>query len=160
MSVTERVRDLVEPALARLGLELFDVEFAGHTLQVFVDREGGLDLDAIGAATEVVSELLDRDDPVPGRYTLEVSSPGVERPLRTPAHFQRHVGETIAVRTRPTVEGDRRIEGVLTAADGEGIVVGGRALSYGDIERARTVFVWGAAPKPGGPKGKKKAKTP
>lgn len=155
MTIAERVRALVEGPLARSGIELVDVEHRGATLRVFVDRPGGIDLDTISAASQLVSALLDEDDPIPGRYVLEVSSPGVERPLRTPAHFQRAVGSRIAVRTHPFVEGERRIEGVLTAADDEGIVVEGRALSYAEIERARTVFVWGPAPKPGRTPGKK-----
>jgi len=89
-----------------------------------------------------VSDALDRADPVPGHYTLEVSSPGLERPLRTPIHFQRFVGSTVAVKTRPEVEGDRRVEGTLEAADDEGFVVAGRRLAYDDVEKARTVFVW------------------
>jgi ribosome maturation factor RimP len=158
MDVTERVRDLIEPPLAERDVEVVDVELKGHTLCVFVDRPGGgIDLDAVTDATQLVSGVLDEHDPVPGHYTLEVSSPGVERPLRTPDHFRRFVGSTVSVRTHPGVEGERRVEDVLTAADDEGIVVGGRALAYGDIERARTVFTWGPAPKPGGPKKKKAA---
>ena len=90
----------------------------------------------------MVSDALDRHDPIPGRYTLEVSSPGLERPLRTPAHFQRFVDSDIAVKTKADVEGDRRVEGKLESADDEGFVVAGRRLSYADVEKARTVFVW------------------
>jgi ribosome maturation factor RimP len=159
MDVAERVRDLVEAPLVDAGVELVDVELKGHTLCVFVDRpEGGIDLDALTDATQLVSRVLDEHDPVPGRYTLEVSSAGVERPLRTPAHFHRFVGTTVSVRTHGTVEGERRVEGELLSADDEGINVGGRALSYGDIERARTVFTWGPAPKPGSPQSKQKKK--
>jgi ribosome maturation factor RimP len=159
MDMTERVRDLVEAPLAAAGVELVDVELKGQTLCVFVDRpDGAIDLDGVTEATQLVSTVLDEHDPVPGHYTLEVSSPGVERPLRTPAHFRRFLGTTVAVRTHPGVEGDRRVEDVLTAADDDGIVVGGRALRYADIERARTVFTWGPAPKPGRPQAKKKKK--
>lgn len=141
--VSERVRALVAPALEPSGLELFDVDLSGGLLKVTVDRPGGVDLDAISAATQVVSAVLDaHDDLIPGRYLLEVSSPGIERPLRTPTHFQRAVGSTVAVKTCPDTEGDRRIEGVLESADDEGVVVSGRAVPYRDIERARTVFVW------------------
>jgi len=168
MDVTERVRDLVEAPLAASGAELVDVELKGHTLCVFVDRPGGIDLDAVTDATQLVSRVLDEHDPVPGHYTLQVSSPGVERPLRTPAQFRRFVGTEISVRTHAGVEGERRVEGVLTAADDAGVVVRARAadsgeprdraLSYGDIERARTVFTWGPAPKPGRPQSKQKKK--
>ncbi|MGH9282057.1 MAG: ribosome maturation factor RimP [Acidimicrobiales bacterium] len=149
MDPATRVRELVEPVLAADGLELVDVQFASGTLQVFVDRPGGIDLDTISAVSTSVSRLLDQHDPVPGgRYTLEVSSPGLERPLRRPDHFRRFVGSTVAVRTHPDVEGERRVEGSLESADDEGVVVAGRRLRYDEIDRARTVFAWGAAPKP------------
>lgn len=143
-----RVAELVAPVLEAEGLELFDVELRGGTLRVSVDRPGGIDMEALSTASEQVSALLDRHDPVPDeRYTLEVSSPGVERPLRTPAHFRRFVGTTVAVRTKAGVEGERRIEGELEEADDHGIRVAGRSLSYDEIDRARTVFEWGPAPK-------------
>ena len=147
LDVSERVRELVGPALAACDLEVVDVEHRAAVLRVSIDRPGGVDLDTISTASRLVSEELDRHDVVPGRYVLEVSSPGVERPLRTSEHFRRFVGSTVAVRTRPGTEGDRRIEGVLESADDSGIVVAGRRLSHDDIERARTVFVWGPAPK-------------
>jgi len=157
-SVTERVRALVEPLLATHDVEVVDVEQLGATLRVTVDRPGGIDLDAVSEATLVVSDALDRHDPVPGRYTLEVSSPGLERALRTPAHFQRFVGSDVAVKTKADVEGDRRVEGPLESADGEGFVVAGRRVSYDDVEKARTVFVWEPAER-GKAKEKGKQKT-
>lgn len=157
MDPATRVRELVEPVLAAERLELVDVRLSSGALQVFVDRPGGIDLDAVAAASTIVSQLLDEHDPVPGRYTLEVSSPGVERPLRRPEHFARFVGSTVNVKTRPEVAGERRVQGLLEAADDEGVVVAGRRLAYGEIERARTVFEWGPAPKPGAGAGKRRA---
>ncbi len=161
VSVSDRVRDLVEPLLAEQGFELVDVVHTGATLRVTVDRAGGIDLGAVSAATHAVSGALDRHDVVPGHYTLEVSSPGVERPLRTPEHFRRFVGTPVVVKLRPEVEGERRLEGVLEAADDEGFQVAGRRLAYGDVERARTRFEWGPSPAPGRPRRtRKKAPTP
>src|SRR5947209_15365396 len=157
VSVTDQVRELVEPLLAVHDVEVVDVEQLGATLRVTVDRPGGIDLDAVSEATLVVSDALDRHDPIPGRYTLEVSSPGLERPLRTPAHFQRFVGSDVAVKTKAEVEGERRVDGRLEAADDDGFVVAGRRLSYGDVEKARTVFVWEPAER-GKAKDKAKAK--
>lgn len=147
MDVVARVLPLVEPLVVAEGLELVDVQLAGGSLQVFVDRPGGLDLEAISLLSRRISDVLDENDPVPGRYVLEVSSPGLERPLRRPEHFRRFVGTPVSVKTKPGVEGERRHKGPLEEADDQGIVVAGRHLSYDDIETARTVFEWGGQPK-------------
>ena len=148
MPADDRVREVIEPLLDEQGLELVDVERSGATLRVIVDRaEGGIDLDTVAHASELVSAALDHADPIPGRYTLEVSSPGIERPLRTPAHFRRCVGGTVAVKTRPGTAGERRMEGTLEAADEKGVTIAGRAIAYADIERAHTVFRWGGSDK-------------
>jgi ribosome maturation factor RimP len=152
LSVVDRVRSIVEPLLAEDGLDCFDVEFAGGRLVVLADREGGVDLDALTSATHRISDALDRLDPVPGgRYILEVSSPGLERRLRTPDHFRRFVGSTVSVKTVPTAAGERRVRGVLAAADEAGITIGDRRIGYDEIDRAQTVFEWGPGPKPGKP---------
>lgn len=163
MSTADTIRDVVAPILDERGVDLYDVELTGGTLRVLVDREGGVDLDALGELTRSISGALDAADPMPGRYTLEVSSPGLERPLRTPDHFRAAVGSKVSVKTRPGTEGDRRIDGELVDADDEGATVatadGERRIAYVDVERARTVFEWGPADKPASPsKGKKKAK--
>jgi ribosome maturation factor RimP len=94
---------------------------------------------------------------VPGRYTLEVTSPGVERNLRTPAHFQREIGKTVSVRLANVEADQRRLEGVLVAADERTATIRVDAdgepvdhvIDIAGIDRARTVFVWGPQPKPG-----------
>ena len=160
MSTVDTVRDAVAPLLDERGVDLYDVELTGGTVRVLVDREGGIDLDALGELTTSISGVLDLTDPLPGRYTLEVSSPGLERPLRTPDHFRAAVGRKVAVKTRPGTEGDRRVEGDLVDAGEDACTVavdgGERRIAYVDVERARTVFEWGPPPKPGGTK--KKAK--
>jgi ribosome maturation factor RimP len=156
--VGDELFDTLAPTVAELGLELVDLDLRAGLLRVVVDRPGGVDLEVIASATRAVSEALDSHDPFPGRrYTLEVSSPGVERPLRTPVHFARAVGETVTVRLRHGGEGERRVSGRLAQADDTGIVlVGhelpaeGRRLAYDEIERARTVFEWGGGPRPTG----------
>ena len=141
-TVSDRVRHVVEPDLTAQGLEVVDVEHTGATLRVTVDRPGGIALDTVSDASRRVSDILDRHDVVPGRYTLEVSSPGVERSLRTPEHFARFVGSPVTVKARPGAAGERRVDGVLESADDDGIVVAGRRLAYADVERARTRFEW------------------
>jgi len=159
MKIVEQVNRLVEPICADLGVELVDVDHAGGILRVTIERDGGVDIDTISLITRELSRALDREDPIPGRYTLEVSSPGLERPLRRPLHFARAVGQHIKVKTKPHVEGDRRLEGVLATAGDDGIELLGddgttRALAYDDIERANTIFGWGPTPKPGKKSGK------
>jgi ribosome maturation factor RimP len=155
--MTEELLVVLQPVLHASDLELVDVELRAGVLLVTVDRPGGVDLEALTDANRAVSGVLDELDPIPGRYTLEVSSPGVERTLRTPAHFAKAVGETVSVKTRPQVAGERRLRGRLVAADEDGfeLAVEGRdgdptRLAYGDIDRARTVFVWGAEATSGG----------
>ncbi|HEY1652294.1 MAG TPA: ribosome maturation factor RimP [Acidimicrobiales bacterium] len=158
--VTEMTREATDlasalsPVVEARGLELIDVELNGAQLTVFVDREGGVGLDEIADATKDVSAELDRIDPVPGRYTLTVSSPGLERRLRTPAHFARAVGETITVRVDVGTADVRRLTGKLATADETGCTLTGPEvpdgevrISYDQIERARTVFEWGPAPR-------------
>jgi ribosome maturation factor RimP len=160
VSIVERVREVVEPLLERQSLTVYDVEHSGSSLRITVDAPGGVDLGAIARATRIISVALDEHDPIPSKYTLEVSSPGLERPLRTPAHYAGAVGTTISVKTNARVDGERRIKGTLVAADADGITVGDHTLRYDDIEKARTVFEWGATPKPGKTKPKAKANTP
>ncbi len=158
----------LEPTVTACDLELVDVVLVSGVLQVTVDREGGVDLEALTDASRAVSAVLDDLDPVPGRYSLEVSSPGIERTLRTPAHFIKAVGATVSIKTRPQVPGDRRRRGTLLEADEGGFLldVDGSddtplRVAYRDIDRARTVFVWGADDRtlgrPSGKRAQKKA---
>jgi ribosome maturation factor RimP len=156
MSTIDRVRDIVVPLLEARGLDLYDVEQHGPVLRVTIDRPGGVDLDAVGEATKAISLALDEHDPVPGKYTLEVSSPGLERTLRTPEHFALAVGDEVNVKTTAAYEGPRRLTGTLVAADDDGVRIrvdgpdgDELAIAYGDVEKARTVFDWGPTPKPG-----------
>ncbi len=169
--VAEMLYDELSPIVGALGLELVDVELTGATVRVTVDRDGGVDLDGLADANRVVSGALDRLDPIPGRYTLEVSSPGLERRLRRPAHFTRALGETVSVWLLPGTPPARRLQGRLADADELGVrvegpdVPGGSAhVAYDTIERARTVFEWGAKPAPSpsrakAPKGRERATT-
>ena len=162
MATTDRVAALVEPVIEARGAELYDVELAGATLRVLVDQPGagGIALDVLEDISRDVSDALDENDPMPDqRWYLEVSSPGLERPLRTPRHFQAAVGSSIKVKTHGRVDGDRRIEGVLEDADLDGFTVDGRRLTYDQVERARTVFEWGGQPKPGKQQQKKRSTT-
>jgi ribosome maturation factor RimP len=151
------VGDLVRPVVEAAGLELWEVSFGREDgrriLRVTVDRmgggekEGGVDLDTIAATSQRLSRRLDlegfeRDRP----YELQVSSPGLERALREPRHFERSVGQQVRVKTVEPVSGRRVHEGALVSADAEAIVIasdgGELRVPYDGIASARTVFEW------------------
>jgi ribosome maturation factor RimP len=118
----EAVRAVVEPVVASLDLEVFDLMIDGRTLQLTVDREGGVDLDALTTATQAVSAALDAaaqggPDLGSGSYSLEVSSPGLERPLRTPTHFRRAIGATVSIKTAATEAGGDPSAALLEVLD-------------------------------------------
>jgi ribosome maturation factor RimP len=141
---------LVRPVVEAAGLEL--VEVALHSgkgrrvLRVTVDREGGVDLDTIAETSERVSRRLDLEGYQPGPYTLEVSSPGIERPLRAPRDFWRRVGDKVKVTASVPEQGKRTLIGTLVAAEQDDVRIvtetGEHSVSYDDIESARTVFDW------------------
>jgi ribosome maturation factor RimP len=159
MGAEEQIADVIRPIVQAAGLEIWDVERSGASVRVMVERPGGIDLDAISDLSRAVSAVLDqRDDLVPdGRYTLEVSSPGLERRLRYPRHFASYVGQDVAVKTASPVNGVRRIKGTLAGAtDGDitvrGLLPNGEAGDFRVplelIDRANAVFSWGPPPKP------------
>ena len=158
VNVVTSVTAMVSPILDDLGLELYDMEFSGGVLKVTIDtpagQEAGVDIDQISRVNRLLGRELDHNDVVPGRYTLEVSSPGLERNLRTPHHFQREVGKDVSIRLVAEHEGQRRFAGALVAAtDATATVrVADTAQSVeiplSLIEKAKTVFVWESQPKP------------
>src|SRR5476649_2557822 len=146
----EKLIALTEPLLGQLGYELVDLEFApgrAHALlRIFIDRAVGVGLDDCELVSGEISALLDVEDPVPTGYTLEVSSPGLDRVLRTPAHFQRFVGERIWLELQVARDGRRRYTGRLEALSSEGIElnVDGAMVSvrFAEIGRARLAPQW------------------
>jgi ribosome maturation factor RimP len=151
MELTEPFRDLLRP----FGLDLYDLELSGGTLNVVVRASDGLDVERLSDATRALSAWLDENDPIEGRYVLDVSSPGLERRLRTPEHFASAVGEVVTLRERRSGETTRRLQGVVRTADEHSVTLddaelGPLVISLEDVERARTVFEWGPAPKPTG----------
>lgn len=151
MGALEEVRDLAEAVTRRRSLRLWGVEMGGagrsSVVRVFVDADDGVDLDTIAAVSEELSRGLDLRDPIPGRYTLEVSSPGLERSLKEPEHFRLSVGRPVVVKTtEPLVESGHRIEGVIAAARPDGVTIDtddGRVdVPLARVKSAKTVFEW------------------
>lgn len=128
-ALRERLIVLLEPLVERLDYELVDVEWVpgggGGVLRVYIDQPesvgGHIGIEDCERASRQISVLLDVEDPVPGAYSLEVSSPGFDRVLRLPRHFGRFVGQRVRVELRIARDGRRRYTGTLKGVDDEGI---------------------------------------
>lgn len=158
MAVEDRIHAVVDPIIEGLDLELVDLVYGGGRLKIIIDHADGLDSSRLTEATRMISHDMDLADPISGTYTLEVSSPGVERTLRLPVHYQRSIGEQVAIKLLPNSDGPRRVRGELLGADDTEITVADddntHTISYAKIAKAKTVFDWGPAPKPGKPEKK------
>lgn len=144
-TLRERLMALIEPLLGRLGYELVELEYAaGHThavVRLFIDTPAGVGLQDCEKVSREVSALLDVEDPIPNAYTLEVSSPGFDRVLRTQAHFGRFVGSRVFVELKEPRAGRRRYTGRLLAVDEGGIALEVDqepvAMTFAEIGKAR-----------------------
>lgn len=161
--VGERLWHLLEPYLAAEGVELDDLDVRGggrgRMVRVLVDAPGGLGVDRIAELSRGLSRLLDEEDPVAGSYTLEVSSPGLERALKRPRHFAKAVGREVAVTTSNEVDGATNHRGTLQAGGDDAIEVevdgSMRTIPMTSISKAKTLFRWEKTPKPGGKRGER-----
>ncbi len=144
---TDELAGLLEPTVERLGYELADLEVKlggeDSVLRIFIDKPEGIDLDDCEKVSHAVSALLDVEDPLPGQYNLEISSPGVDRKLTKAMHFQRFMGETVKVQMRFPVDGRKRFRGTIESCDDENVVVKVDGESYSlplaTIDTARLV---------------------
>jgi ribosome maturation factor RimP len=150
-----QVWQLVVPLAANEGLEIVDIELkpeggrGGRVLRVYMDKEGGPSIDQLSRVSRGLSELLDEhDDVVTGSYTLEVSSPGINRPLRRPEHFSRFVGKRVRVRTRDMINGRRSFLGELLEVSEDRIAVkqdGTRwDIPFSQIDKSNYEHDWSA----------------
>jgi ribosome maturation factor RimP len=165
----DRVQAIVDPIASDLHVDVYDIERRGGTIRITLDSpagsERGINMDELALATRLISRQMDEVDPIPGHYTLEVTSPGLERQLRTAAHFQREIGKNVTVRLADTSADPRRVDGQLVSADEHTatlLLANGeeRSIDITAIDKARTVFEFGPGPKPGAAKpgaGKSKA---
>ena len=133
-SVKGIVEEILQPYLAKEGFELVDIEYvkegANWYLRVFVDKEGGIDIDECGRISEYLSGKLDEIDPIPNPYFLEVSSPGAERPLKKVQDFYRAVGKNVYVTTYEPVNGLKEFEGKLVSFDEENLSIVSQNKEY------------------------------
>lgn len=123
----QQLHDLIAPAVTALGYEMWGLEYLTHggqtVLRVFIDSESGISVEDCAAVSRQVSAVLDVEDPISGEYNLEVSSPGMDRPLFTLDQFQRYSGEQVKIRLRTPFEGRRNFSGRLVGVEEDEVVV-------------------------------------
>lgn len=147
-SVADRLWDLLGPYVSAEGIELDDVEVlgGGQIVRVTVDSAETVGVDRIAELSRGIGRLLDAEDLIKSSYTLEVSSPGLERKLTRPRHFEKSMGREIKAKTFREIGGTKVHSGTLSSSDDSSFVVdlGGetRTITYADVSSARTVFVW------------------
>jgi ribosome maturation factor RimP len=123
----ETLRELIEPTVEALGYQLWGLEYQGQgrysILRLFIDKEDGVNVDDCAAVSHHVSGVLDVEDPIDGEYTLEVSSPGMDRPLFSLEQYQAYIGQVVSLRLRVPFEGRRKFKGKINAVEGDDIVI-------------------------------------
>lgn len=145
--LTGKERELLEalePRAAAEGVEVVTVEVVGArkapTIRVYLDAGDGMSFDALASAQKWIDAVCDDLDPFPGAYTLEVSSPGIDRPLRTPAHFERFAGEDAVVKTTEPLDGRSSFTGAIVRVNGDAVVLscesGEVAVPFASMKRA------------------------
>jgi ribosome maturation factor RimP len=154
-SVAQKLWDRIDPYVAAEGIELDDVEIlgGGQIVRVTVDSDKTVGVDLIAELSRGISRLIDDDDPFKGSYTLEVTSPGLERKLTRPRHFEKSIDTPVKVKTFREVAGTKEHKGIITSSGDTGFTVDidgqEREISYDDVSSARTVYVWEKSPRPG-----------
>lgn len=153
----ERLWQAIEPYVAREGIELDDLEIVGSgsasIVRVTIDAQRSVDVDRIARISRSVSRMLDEDDPLEGAYTLEVTSPGLERKLRRPRHYEKSIGREVKVKTVAPVDDAHNHRGTVVSSGETSFVMDidgcERTIPFDNVSSARTVFVWEKSPKPG-----------
>ena len=139
--VTDTVEKLALPIVEQAGCSLWDVEYVKEAgewfLRVYIDREGGVDIDCCEAVSRPLSDALDEHDPIQGSYTFEVSSAGLDRALKKPEHFQRCLGERVDLKLYRPVDGGRERTGALTGYEDGDVLVDGVRFAKKDVAQVR-----------------------
>ncbi|MFO7592673.1 MAG: ribosome maturation factor RimP [Pseudomonadota bacterium] len=141
---------IIEPAVTVLGFELVGIEHLSQgrhsVLRIYIDHEDGIDVEDCADVSRQVSAVLDVEDPIRGEYTLEVSSPGLDRPLFTPEHYQRYSGSLAEIRLRSPLEGRRKFKGRMHGVKDDDVVIEVDGVDYSlpldNIEKANLIHEW------------------
>ena len=123
----KELQTLIQPSVEALGFELWGLDYLSQgrhaTLRIYIDAEAGINVDDCAAVSHQVSGILDVEDPITGQYTLEVSSPGMDRPLFSLEQFEAYKGSLVQVRLRIAFDGRRKFKGILNGVEGEDILL-------------------------------------
>ena len=150
VQANKQLQAIIEPAVSALGYELVGIEHLSQgkhsVLRVYIDHEDGISVDDCADVSHQVSAVLDVEDPITGLYTLEVSSPGLDRPLFTEAHYLRYVGQLAEIRSHSPIDGRRRFKGRLQAVQDGQVVIEVDGVEYSialdNIDKANLVHEW------------------
>ena len=142
------ITELVQPTIEALGLQLWGIEHLSQgkfsLLRIYIESDEGILIEDCEKVSRQVSALLDVEDPITGEYTLEVSSPGIDRPLFALDQFQQYIGETVNIKTRGPVNGRRKFKGTIAAVEDESVVVQidgeDYTVPHGEIDKAVLVY--------------------
>ena len=140
--------ELIEPTVTALGLELWGIEHLQQgkysLLRIYIEREAGVAIEDCEQVSKQVSALLDVEDPIAGKYTLEVSSPGLERPLFSARQFSQYIGSEVKLRLHSPIQGRRKFKGKIVVVEGDSIRLQADGvdydLSFSDVDKANIVF--------------------
>jgi ribosome maturation factor RimP len=151
MAKVDKLAEMLKPAAEALGYEFIGVEYIGQgkhsILRLYIDHANGITVDDCASVSHQASGILEVEDPIASQFTLEVSSPGMERPLFTMAHFEQFVGHQVQVRCHVGVNGRRKFKGPLISAKNEQLVIGvdneEYTLEFGDVDKANVVPEFG-----------------
>jgi len=147
MAKVDQLTELLKPAAEALGYEFLGIEYIAQgkhsILRIFIDHENGINVDDCASVSHQVSGILEVEDPISSQYTLEVSSPGLDRPLFTLAHFQQVVGKNVELRCHLGVDGRRKFKGELVAVEGEQLILKvdnqDYTVEFSDVDKANLV---------------------
>lgn len=148
--IAATVRDLITPVADSLGYDVWDVEYvkegADMILRITIDKDGGIDIEDCEKMSRAIDPVIDEADPIESSYRMEVSSPGVERTLTRPEHFEKCIGEKVEVRLYAPMDGKKQLVGILSAADEKSITVTvgeeNITLQKSAVAKAATLFDW------------------
>ena len=147
-SIKDTVREAIEPTVTELGYGIWDITYskigADYHLEITIDKEGGINIEDCERVHRAIDPIIDECDPIEGFYYLDVSSPGVERELRTDAHIEASIGERVLAKLFAAKDGMKSVEGELVAFDGTSVTIkmgeADIALAKSEISKLTTVF--------------------